>query len=56
MQYDEAAERGGEASSQKNWNAECREVATWSFGSDTEGAAEADVWRRSNKFGAGEGG
>ena len=56
MQYGEVAERGGEASSSNNWNAECKEVATWSCGSDAEGAATADVWRRSNKSGVGEGG
>ena len=56
MRYDDVAECGEMVSSQKRWNAECKEVATWSFGSDTEGAAEADVWRRSNKFGVGEGG
>ncbi len=36
MQYDEVAECGEVASSSESWNAECREVATWSFGSDTE--------------------
>ena len=56
MRYDEVAEREEVASSQKRWNAECREVATWSFGSDTEGVAEADIWHRSNKSGVGEGG
>lgn len=30
-------------------------MATWSLGSDAEGAAEADIWRRSNKSGVGEG-
>ena len=39
MQYDDVAERGGDASSSKSWNVECKEAATWSFGSDAEGAA-----------------
>ena len=56
MRYDDVAEHGEVASSSKRWNAECKEVAPWSCGSDTEGAGEADVWRRSNKFGKGEGG
>ena len=38
------------ASLSKSWNAECKGVATWSFGSDAEGAGEADVWRRSNNL------
>ena len=49
MRHDEVAERGGEASSSKNWNAERKEVATWSCRSDTEGVAEVDIWHRSNK-------
>ena len=56
MQYDEVAERGGEASSSKSCNSERKEVAAWSRRSDAEGAAEADIWRRSNKSGVGEGG
>lgn len=56
MRYDEVAEHGVVASSWKSWNAECKEAATWSFGSDTEGAAEADIWRGSHKFGKEEGG
>jgi len=55
MQYDDVAECGEVASSSKRWNAEGKEVATWSYGSDTEGAAEADIWRESNKLGKGEG-
>ena len=56
MRYGNAAERRGEASSSKSWNSERKEVAAWSRRSDAEGAAEADVWRRSNKSGVGEGG
>ena len=39
MKDDEVAERGGEASSSKSWNAESREMASMPFGSDVEGAA-----------------
>lgn len=56
MRYDEVAERGEVASSSKSWNAKRKGVVTWSFGSDAEGVAEADVWRGSNKFDVGEGG
>ena len=56
MQYDEVAEHGEMAFPSKSWNAERKVVATWSFGSDVEGAAEADVWRGRNKSGVGEGG
>ena len=56
MYYDEVAERGEVASASKSWNSERKEVAVWSRGSHAESAAEADVWRRSNKFGKGEGG
>jgi len=56
MRYDEVAERSEVAYLSKSWNAECKEAATWSFGSDAEGVAEADIWRGSNKFGKGEGG
>ena len=56
MRYDEVAERGGVAFSSKSWNAERKGVATWSCGSDAEGAAEADVWRGRNKSGVEGGG
>ena len=54
MRYDEVAEHGVVAYLSKSWNAECKEAATWSFGSDAEGAGETDVWHRSHKFGKGE--
>lgn len=55
MRYDEVAEGGEVASSSESWNAVRKATATWSYESDKEGAGEADVWRRSNKFGKGEG-
>jgi hypothetical protein len=56
MKDDEVAERGGEASSSKSWNAESREMASMPFGSDVEGAAEAEIWCGRYKSGVGEDG